>query len=407
MANGKAIENKITTLYFQVRGSSFPNWTDASSSSVFSFISYIRQSVNVNWGDGNLDSYELTPGAGYYQAGWTQDGLPNTRIGASNVRPSHTYTDGNSGVRIISFSFEQISELSSFWSYNILFEGAFPSGISESKKLTQIILNNPKGLTSFPYSLSNNKFLRIMSLSNISPSKSNKIPDSFFELDLRELNISSSFNLSDKIASNLFKLNQFNSLEKLLAESCNIYEFDSTWGELITLKELRLVGNNFSNFPIEIEGFVNLELLYINVTGTGNSFIDFSNLSKLRAMNIYGNFILSEITTKWTGLVSLTSIGVLQALLSTNQYDLFIDVFYELCTTNGAITQSAGNFGGIYPNRFRNISYGFSSYRFTGAKVAPTGYVQGVSNGTPNTQGQKAYVLQNQYNHTITHGTPL
>lgn len=56
-----------------------------------------------------------------------------------------------------------------------------------------------------------------------------------------------------------------------------------------------------------------------------------------------------------------------------------------------------------YRNRFRNIAWGDGTKALNGSKVAPTGYVQGISNGSPADQGQKAYVLQNQYNHTITH----
>lgn len=95
-----------------------------------------------------------------------------------------------------------------------------------------------------------------------------------------------------------------------------------------------------------------------------------------------------------------------QWLTARDNFDEYVDNMYALVVQNGSITNNSGQFI-EYPNRFRNISWGHGTLSFTGAKVAPAGYVQGVSNGTPANQGEKVYVLQNQYGHTITHGTPL
>ena len=113
---------------------------------------------------------------------------------------------------------------------------------------------------------------------------------------------------------------------------------------------------------------------------------------------------INTIPQKWTGFKSLKSFTVFQFdIQSDTSFDIFINTFYELCTTNGFLNPAstqAVNTG--FPEQFRDIPWGHSSLTQTGEILEPTGYVQGSSNGTPTNQGEKIYVLVNNYGHTVT-----
>ena len=80
-----------------------------------------------------------------------------------------------------------------------------------------------------------------------------------------------------------------------------------------------------------------------------------------------------------------------------------IDAIYTMTTTKASITGS-----NTLP--YRGIRLSLENYGGwtvsavpTGVFQAPAGYVQGISNGTPTTDREKLYVLQNQYGYTITY----
>lgn len=396
--NGKVIERKVNSLSFRVRGSKFPNWNVQRTTSQFIFFFNKPQSVTVNWGDGTISTHNSSFYRGANAVSWVPDYVVD-----ANALPTRVYADSNTADRIITFNFDDLSKITDFRTSGILIEGAFPDDIKYCYNLNSLILGYTEGITSFPNKLSSPK-LKTLRLQNVYPTKQTKIPDSFFDLNLEILELSGSYNCSALVSSNLFKLNTQTNLLQLRMGDCNIVSLGENFKELTKLEILTLTDNPFTAFPIEIEKLINLKDLQISVLGTNVSFIDFKDLNKITRIYLIGNFNLSEIPLKWVGLNSLNLIqltGLVNNSLVKN--NLFIDNFYELCTTNGSITASTSNYGGVYPDRFRSIAWGDGTMAFTGAKVAPAGYVQGVSNGTPTTQGHKVYILQNQYNHTITH----
>lgn len=400
--NGSAIIRKANTLTFNVEGLKFPNFSFATTSNGFLFLSSISQKIIANWGDGLSEVIQMKATSGNaFGAGWTQNGVASTYVTASVLQPVHDYADRIDKARVITFMFEDLTKLIAFSSNYILLNGSFPVDLLRASSLDSLIISAPKNMTTLP-GLSENKKLLNVSFSEYSDVKINRIPDTFFDINPKSFRGTRTFNLSDKIASNLFKINQWTKLEVLDLEGCEIVEFDSSFSECVKLVDLRLGGtNNFTSFPEEITNFVDLVVLYIRVNGVNTSFIDFSFNNKIGTISFSGDFNLTEIPTKWVGLKSLKTIGVFQAFVSLSKFNQFIDLFYELCTAQGSVLPNES--GAPYPNRFRNISWGHGTYTFTGSKVAPNGYIQGVSNGAPINQGQKVYVLQNQYNHVITH----
>ena len=73
------------------------------------------------------------------------------------------------------------------------------------------------------------------------------------------------------------------------------------------------------------------------------------------------------------------------------------------------MTTNKADITGLTSSNYRNIrlyleTYGaYTAVIPTGVFQAPVGYVKGVSNGNPATDLERLYVLQNQYNYTITY----
>lgn len=398
--NGKAIERKTNTLSFAVDETQFPTQY-GSLAGQFTLTFYKAQNVSVNFGDGTVINYVTTIVGSDHQIFFRTDG-------ASGQTP-HIYTDGNTGTRIVTFTFSELIELKAVVIQFCTVLGAFPVEIGVARKLETLSLRSLK-ISTFPASLT---FLNTIknwitrnAIINVIP----QISEGLFNSPLETLTISGTYDLSDLIASNFFKIDQLkNTIVNFQADLNNINAFPYEIIQCQKLKDIRCDFNNFSALPIQIESLPNLEYLLIGNQSykvTNLRMLDFSNSPKLQTIIFrIDNLNLTDLVTKWAGLKSLTNLGAsnFNNFIATNaRFNEFIDVFYTLCTTNGSIVNNGS--AAPYPNRFRNIAWGHASLTFTGTKTAPAGYVQGVSNGSPVTQGHKVFILQNQMNHTITHG---
>ena len=403
--NGKALQKKVNSLSFETNGTSFPKYTKGSTNGFFSvtFNIVALQRIQINYGDGNIVTYTSSLSAGGNAITLTSDGLIAVGTQAQHIRQPHTYTDGNSGTRTITVTFEDILTVRILNTQRVFLSGVYPKDLLYLENLTSWSLSGSLGITSFPTDLSRLKKLNSIGISGSSSVLPNKIPDSFFDLPLVSLDLSYGFDLSNLISSNLFKMNQLKDLTGLRVSYCNIKTVDETFKELVNITDLRIEDNPFTAFPTEILSLVKLTILYIGVNGIGatNMTLPLMNLPKLELLHFRGDYDLSDFAVKFSGMTSLGQFSLFSSFVPSTKFNQFIDQMYILATTNASII--AGGAAAPYPNRFRNMLWGHASYTFTGTKVAPTGYVQGSNNGTPTNQGEKLYVLQNQYNHVISH----
>jgi hypothetical protein len=402
------INNSLT---FQVDGDRFPNPNFLTYSNGFLFRSLIKQSISVNWGDGTIESYTTSDSRniGEY-IGWTQDGEDSVYIKNDEVKPIHNYQDSNVGNRFITFTFENLNEIFAFRSSQIKLIGPFPTNILSAKNLGSLILFGPLFITTLP-DLSKNKDLSTITLGRINENSNsfNKIPENFFETNPKIFRVVNTFDLSNLIASNLFRIGEMTNLEQLDLSGCLATELDESFGNLIEIRDLRLLGNPFTYFPESIAKLPKMYRLYfqLDFSVENASFPDFKDLVSLTTFYFISNnsgtsFNLQEIPLKWAGLVKLSSFALFRRFIKNNdKFDEFTDVFYTLCTNEGYINASSVPLGDLYPDRFKNISWGHSSLTQTGNIQAPVGFSQGISNGTPANQGEKIYVLVNNFGHTI------
>lgn len=407
--DGNLFERRLNTLTFTTSGSQFPMWASNDYNYAYQyvvFVSNIQQTITINYGDGTVSTFLMQPNAGKFEARFSHkdlilDGNPATYY------PKHIYLDGNTGQRFITVKFDFLSELSAVEFRYVILEGVFPSEVNFASKLDKIIVNAALNLTTLPASILDNKSLTVLDLTGGFKTVQNKIPDAVFDLNLITFSASGVFNLSDSISSNLFKINQFKTTLKTLAlGSSNIQIMPDEVNELLLLENLGIRENPMIKMPLisNLSNLYRLEIGQFSVPFVDNNWGDLSNLHKLNILSVRTrNMNFSNLHNDWKYLYSLKTLGLFESFVDSNaRFNEFIDALYLLVTSEASITPNGSP--APYQNRFRNMSWGHSSRAFTGTKTAPAGYVQGVSNGTPSNQGEKVYVLQNQYNHVITHG---
>lgn len=406
-------QRKVKTLTYQVKGNWFPhsyyNFNNPTNvingNEKIEFIGNEPNSVTINYGDGETYIKEFELVGAEYKVGYN--------LGDETmdwVIPQHTFQDSNQGLRNVTFEFEKPLSLSEVVFGFVKLFGSLPSEIDYFLNIRELLYRFVSDVETIPDSIPLN--LEEYSLGSSLKNKSTKLIDSFFSSKLETLDVSGSFDLSNNISSNFFKINQLKgTLKSLIVKGCNVVEFPQSLYECSNIVSIQSENNDFLELPYGVNDLSNLQLFYIGSTAdtaSNPSLPVWDNLKKLRTVYLgFLNLNFSEIPNSWKYLYSLVNFVLFREMVDTNQrFDEFIEHFYTLCTNEGSIVQDDNAFGGEYPHRFRNISWGYSSLTPTGTYQAPTGFVQGVSNGNPANEAEKIYVLVNNYGHTVTFNQP-
>jgi hypothetical protein len=403
-------ENKVNTLTFQVQGTQFPdhdlgfnnpnNWAY--------FDSPTTNSVSVNWGDGVNEVFEFGSFRQNYRIAWTGNGESEiSRFPQGTLAGRHVYEDGNQGLRTITFTFRDLSKIEALhFNYTRLY-GNFPKEIGQAKLLNEFEITNSKFITSLPESLIKNTNIKSFIFNRSFSEPLDKIPAGIFGNKVVQIGADNSFNLSDNISSNLFRIGELSeTLETLEFYNCQINYLPDSFSLCQKLAYLRL-DSNFIKNPEVLEPLFNLSYLTINVEYFENGLFETTNLKKIRFLGskYLTENLISEIPLKWTGLKSLINFVRFQYVVRDNiVFQAFIENFYTLCTENGFLDPSsteAQNTG--FPEQFRDISWGDGNDWFTVTNPiqAPSGFSLGISNGTPANNAEKIYVLVENYGHTV------
>ena len=408
MINSKFVEYNNGILSFQVSGTHFPysNYEPPNSNtanfnnSAFSFTSSESNKATIDYGDGNIISYEFKSNALIFS--------PSIPLGNSLIQPIHTYTDGNSDDRIIRISFAKPDKILILSTIYVNLYGVFPSEISNLINLRRIYVNQSL-LNTFPVSIANLNSLKDLTLSSIGTAISNRIPDQFLTMNLEVFDISNSIDLSNIFTSNLINLFNSpnkNSLNILYIDNCKMFEVPSNISNLINLKRLRIGSTNqFETMPTQLNTIPSLEQLNIGASFATAPFIKFwSSVSNLVNLAVLQCSIAVNMTTSLPiGLENCIKIKELD-FRSTYQTQMRIDNFvtniYNFINTNASKT-------GSNTSPFRGVTIrieavgSFNSSTPTGLYQQPSGFVLGSNNGTPASPKEMIWILVNQYGHTV------
>ena len=115
------------------------------------------------------------------------------------------------------------------------------------------------------------------------------------------------------------------------------------------------------------------------------------------------NVVLDPLPDYWYEYRSATSLNICESLRTQQRADDFVDLFYDFVTNWEQITMSQTAKDGKR-NQWYNFTVAYldptgnSPNRIpSGLYVAPEGFVEGVSNGNPQTPMEKIYVLMKNY----------
>jgi len=235
--------------------------------------------------------------------------------------------------------------------------GDFPSDFGRLSGLQKIQLYGTYNLTGFPVQLGQSVSIRQITLTAIGPAISVAIPMAFLTISSLEiLGVSASIDLSDPDSSNFNSINMLkDTLKELGVAACNLTQLPESLGECTLLE--RLVIHSNPNLPAEVP-------------------VWFAALVNLKELVIYSTFRTQQ------------------------RCDAFVNSFYDFVAANAPISGSANDPFRSMVIDFNNTLNPGINFRPSGIYQQPTGYVQGISNGTPASPLEKVWVMDNQYDHT-------
>jgi hypothetical protein len=401
-------EKKVKSLTYQYQGNLFPqsyyayqsNPGDNNGNEIILFRSTKPNNLIVNYGDGNTATKEFTPSGSTFICGLTIDTEK-----FPYALPQHVYNDGFTGLRNITFEFlEPDSMIEINFRFVQLF-GSLPVDTIYFKNLLDLTYSFASNIVTVPDSFPEK--IQNFRLSTALVNELNSLPDTLFSTKMQGLNLSGSYDLSDNISSNFFKINILkDTLTNLSLQYCSIGLLPQSLSECVLIDDLRLIYNPIKN-PEVLESLFNLKRLYISSASFENGLFNTSNLTKLRFFWIQDltESLINDIPLKWRGLKTLSNFVIFSTVVKTTSlFEAFIENFYTLCTENGFLDPSsteAQNTG--FPEQFRDISWGDGDDWFTVTNPiqAPSGFSLGISNGIPANNAEKIYVLVENYGHSV------
>lgn len=323
------------------------------------------------------------------------------------VNSLHEYETIERRMTRIWFEYPQlVTQFSLSWA---AFIGNFPLnlGLYNLKQLgiIQTLFNT------FPIDFLGGDFRRL-NLNRVTNMTITYIPEWITKSRIQDLSIHGGIELDNDATDSIENLMDIQDLETLSLADTKITDIPSNFKDKDTLRRLFLGNNPFTEITQNVNDCKQLTEISFGYHGDywtaqgsnlftswGIGVSDMPNLTTLRWA--YCTHI-SDVAP--TGLETATN---LKTLDGRNCYDTelrinnFIDSIYSLVTMYASM--STGN----TLLRQVNLNVGYITFvdlttRPSGLYQAPSGYSQGVSNGTPESQMEKIYVLVNQYDWTIT-----
>jgi len=403
---GKVLNRYIKTLTFQVEGSYFPlNPYNTSVQQIhptctFMFYSSVPNTVTINFGDGVVvvkEFIEETPGI--YVFGWRgENSYYNSQPYDDEI---HIFQDDTTQARNISFEFENILAI---YENPLNFCGIIKTPPEwEYTSLTELNILNTltiEDIERVPSTVTNR-----LRLQNAFSQKKTQIPDQWFSAtNVRFLYFANSFDFSDSLASNLYKINQFPLAEIIDFNSCNLNNLPDSINDLHYLDQLKIESNDFTSIPKlsnpsvkRVDMFGNNQISNPVIPNwNGNLYLETLNWN----FTPINSLDFSTIPQNWNGMKNLKTIRL---NFSTDiQFNNYISNLYQLCTENAFIdpsSQEAIDSG--WPNQFRVLNWGDSSLTVDNTVEPAPGFQAGISNGSPQHNGHKVYAMLVNYAHNI------
>ena len=391
---GKFVEKKFNTLIFTVDGDRFPKIFSSfpSGGQLFRIISSSPNTVEINWGDGNVINYDFIPSGGEYTFDLRKES-------------AYIFEDGNTGFRDIVMTFKETKGIYQIQTLRSFLGETFPTNILAFTDLETIKLSQGVGVKNFPTKLSPLTKLTVFELFN---AEIDILPTSLLSLPIERLILINAIDLDRPFnETNFDKLNLLqNSLKTLVLNRNVIKQIPSSFSELYLLEILDIDFSTVYTLGPEIYNLQSLRLLRINGGSSGYlaDFENFDKLTKLESFTSYTRFSAENMgvdVTNFGGLIYIKNIAVYGIVMdSQTKVDTFINTLYNIIEAGA---EKDNTIGGSGPFREMSIRCTRQSGTTspTGIFQEPTGYIQNSNNGSPATPKEKIWVIVNQYNSTV------
>lgn len=336
------------------------------------------------------------------------------------------YQDGNSGDRVIKITFEQPLEITSFFIGYTRLKGDLPKNLGNFNNITgwKIYYLRDSGILNIPKEILNMAWLVspvFIYAFNSNADFITKYPMEFLNSKIQTIAAESTrqgeyanINSVNAVNNNWDKFHLLtDSLTTINVRSSRILDGDlkqsiiDSWVMCENLKFLTIDTNKASSIYAGINQLVNLEYLSVGGGGTKefSDWGDIGNLIKLKRFNASKSY--NAPTTMPSYLLQMPELRKIELYwnyTTQDRWDEAIENLYNFVVDNAPIVND--DITNPVPMRNQEISmtaHAYSAIGITteyivqGTYQQPTGYVQGVSNGTPASQLEKIWVLANQY----------
>lgn len=419
--------------YYVSTPDGIPAIQGSQSNSYMYFVSRSQCDVIVDWGDGNVETFEMQYNGTNYIAGWRSLNIdyhkyPDSVGGGwgfginqetkEYIRPypNHHYVDEDKEKeRHIKMTFSSPDVIS--FNTNTIAMWGFP--IIELPNLEALSISYTLHIPEIPFSrLSKLKKLKQLGFSSLGV-RLEVIPETIFTMtNLTFLNMSNIFNLSDPQASNLRKISNLKNLTTLNLTLCHVQTYIKEFNDLPKLANLYITdaSSNQDNTPLfdEIDE-INPSIKYFSVLDAGysgsgrrtswmNEIISGKGLEHVNSYPVnFQSKISIEPPEYLKEMHSLDYMSMGCTFNTQERIDGWINNFYNYVTSWNEITMT-----NTLKNGKRNQFYGlsmvvyssqYSQYEFrpSGQYQAPDGFIVDVDNGTPKSPLEKVYVLEKNY----------
>lgn len=402
-----------------------PSVSGANYNRVLRFISREPGVVNVDWGDGNKEQFQFVRtgveqyqvlfkslDANYYSS--PEGGFSNigSLYGGGNLNPNnyHRYTDGVENHAIV-FEFSN-NIIGLYGSY--LFYGGFP--ILDVPDLKELSLAggsfNGDTINADKIGRSVNiDVIYIGGLANHTPK--NNWDEGFLKLtDLVIFSCNDNYDFADLDNNNFRECKVWKKMGNLNLNGCHVPKYVKEFLDMPELYKLGLIDDrndetmpDFSEVSAINPAHEELQFLDDGATTWKEDLISGKGLQYMK--NLYaGNSVslpMDSLPEYIKEMRSLELFKLASALRNQNRVDSFIDSWYNYVVSwnNSTMEQNAldGDRNQFYGMKLElyDAEYPNNAVRPSGTLQAPSGFVQGQSNGTPATPMEKIYVLTNNY----------
>lgn len=419
---------KRYNLDFEVYGEGFPSGREDAGRIGFS--SRVAQTMYVDYNDGSpVEQYRMNADkwchiytynyTGEYSSTENQESLP---AGVSLKFKGREYLDGKSDDRLVSISFDNPAEIIRFSQY-LLFhmKGVFAENILRYTNLLEFGISYAPYLTSLPEDLITLTNITSLSLNSNFYGTDSKymydyIPIGFFNLQLTALNVAN-VRLGESIASgkihNLDKIYLLkDTLINLHIEGCRLYDDrlpTYVTDRILECTNIRGLGID-SNKQTKPPAFINqmTGLTWLRVGGGysyDSDFVDWGDLSNLVNMRVFNCPVALNAPTTippyMKDMIQCTRFDFSGTYDTQERWDEWIDNLYAYVEQHALKDSDDSKVDTACRNCYVSNARFSAKYIVQGTYQQPIGYIENVSNGTPTSQLEKIWVLQNQYNVTV------